>query len=100
MPGKGEIEVSVARFAFVMKAIAENDLWDEVVFELEQQGVDKIKVDCRHLAVLKAVVSQPNDANRAQTRRAGRFLRSSCEDSHSGTDAGPDGGPDAGTHPH
>ena len=99
MPYKGDIEVSVARFAFVMKAIAENDLWDDVVFQMEQQGIGKIRVDQRQLAVLKAVVAQPIDGNRVLTRRAARFMGSSCEDSHSGTDAGPDGGSDAGTHP-
>mgnify|MGYP000904866494 FL=1 len=97
MPYKKEVEVSVGRFAFVMKAIAENDLWDEAVFQLEQEGLGKIRVDPRQLAVLKAIVGLPTESNRSLTRRASRFLRSSCEDSHSGTDAGPDGGSDGGT---
>src|SRR5262245_38618648 len=99
MPEKDEMEVSVGRFAFVMKAIAENDLWDEVVFQLEQEGLGKIRVDSRQLAVLKAIVGLPTESNKALTRRASRFLRCACEDSHSGTDAGPDGGTDGGTHP-
>jgi len=98
MPDKNEMEVSVGRFAFVMKAIAENDLWDEVIFQLEQQGLNKIKVDTRQLAVLKAIVGLPNEGNKALTRRASRFLASSCGDTHQ-PDAGPDAGPDGGTHP-
>jgi hypothetical protein len=98
MPDKDEMEVSVGRFAFVMKAIAENDLWDEVIFQLEQEGLNKIKVNTRQLAVLKAIVGQPSESNKALTRRGSRFLASACEDTHR-PDAGPDGGSDGGTHP-
>jgi hypothetical protein len=98
---KDEMEMPVGRFAFVMKAIAENDLWDEVVFQLEQEGLNKITFSRRQLDVVRAIIGQTAESGQTLTRRGHRFLRSGCQDG-GGSDAGPDGGSDAGAdaHPH
>jgi hypothetical protein len=44
------------------------------------------------------MVGQPNASNKAPTRRASRFIASSCGDT-SQLDAGPDGGSNGGAHP-
>lgn len=101
MDSKEETEFSVGRFAFVMKAIAENDLWDEVVFQMEEQGLGKVRINSRQLAIVRAVLGDASDSSKALGRRGNRFLRCQCSDGggpDAGPDAGPEGGADGGHH--
>ena len=68
--------ISVARFAFVMKALAENDLWDEAIVKMEEHGFDEIYVDPRHVDILKDVIKGRLDTGDAVNKRGVVFLGS------------------------
>ena len=49
--------VPVRRFAFFMKAIADNDLWDEVEFHLEDLGCTEVMVSSEPIAAIQELLA-------------------------------------------
>lgn len=91
--------ISLNRFVFVMKAIAENDLWDEAALYLEDKGQSKVPVSKVQIGVLQELIKEKIAEGAPINSRGSRFLRSlTCggvpqpQVPHGGGDGGVDGG--------
>lgn len=73
----GEVNtVSAKRFIFVMKAIAENNLWDDVLLHFEERGHAQIQVFAYMVDLLKEALNEKVRAGEALNKRGQRFLMS------------------------
>ncbi|PFB76795.1 caspase family protein [Bacillus thuringiensis] len=85
--------ISIHRFVFVMKAIAENNLWDDMVLYFEEKGQDKILLSPKHIALLKDLFTEKVKDGETINKRARLFLsRCGCSNCHNGGDGGAGGG--------
>lgn len=97
MPSDDLNSISIHRFVFVMKAITENNLWDEVLFHFEEKGHDQIQVSSEQIALLKEVLSEKVSEGEPLNKRGLRFLRSATCGTVRPPPATPHGGGDAGS---
>jgi hypothetical protein len=73
--------VSSKRFAFAVRAISQNDLWDEVLDELEASGCDSIVLSLEPIEVMQEILRQRSSygsrrsVERDGDRRSERDLR-------------------------
>jgi hypothetical protein len=94
--------VSVRRFAFFMKGIAENDLWDEVQLHLEDLGCTEVVVSSEPIAALQELVARQLAEGEQLSPRAKRVAQCGCGVSMPGPGGGgpqfpkPGGPPDGG----
>jgi hypothetical protein len=79
--------VSVARFLFFMKAIAEDDLWTEVELCLEQSGCAEVSVSFEPVEAIKELLRAKAARNEPLGERSQRVMACVC---------GPGGPPGAG----
>ncbi len=86
--------VPVRRFAFFMKAIADNDLWDEVEFHLEDLGCTEVMVSSEPIAAIQELLSSKVAAGEQLSSRTKRVAECACF----GPGTGP-GGPGGGHGP-
>ncbi|MBE5096787.1 hypothetical protein [Bacillus thuringiensis] len=68
--------ISIHRFIFVMKAIAENNLWDEVALHFEEKGHEKIQVFSYQIGLLKDALNEQVSRGETINKRGQRFMRS------------------------
>ncbi|KUJ68187.1 hypothetical protein ACZ90_21710 [Streptomyces albus subsp. albus] len=64
--------VSCKRFAFAVRAISQNDLWDEVLEELENRGCHSVALSLEPIEVMQDILRQrPAYASRRHMERDG-----------------------------
>jgi hypothetical protein len=62
-------KVTINRFVFYMKALAENDLWDEASYALEEHGVTHLTLETKHLAIIRQMVAKKVAAGESLTAK-------------------------------
>jgi len=94
-------QISVRRFSFFMKCIAENDLWDEAEIWLEELGCTEIRVSSEPIAAVQELLKRKVNEGEPLSARTKLVAESAgCGGSAGGVndgDAG--GGGDAGPPP-
>jgi hypothetical protein len=95
--------VSIHRLVFVMKGLAENDLWDEAQRHLEESGCRDLSISVAPIRLLQEMIRARAGSGAAVGKRAGRFMNSgTCGGQHGGGVGGgggpksPGGGGDGG----
>jgi hypothetical protein len=68
--------VPINRFIFVMKALAENDLWDEVAAYLEDHGHVQVTVGAEPIRLIQELLKEKVANGEPVSKRAARFLMS------------------------
>jgi hypothetical protein len=91
--------ISVQRFVFVMKAIAENEAWDDVVFHFEENGHSTVMVSAEQIDLLREVLNHKLGEGDPLNRRGHRFLRCVCRPPRPPVTPVGGGGDAGGGHP-
>jgi hypothetical protein len=68
--------ISLNRFLFVMKAIAADDLWDEMAAHLADHGHNTIMISSTQLALVQEVIKEKLAAGEPLSKRSQRFASS------------------------
>ena len=74
----GPFSISISKFIFVMKAIAADDLWDEVGQRLEDTGHTSVLVDPEHMAILQSLLKEIAATGGSVSHRGSRVALSIC----------------------
>ena len=89
--------VSINRLAFVMKGLAENNLWDEAERYLEESGCRDLLMSEAPIRLLQAMIRERVGAGAAVGKRVGRFMNSAtCGGGSSPGGGGPAKSPGSG----
>lgn len=73
MPERDLTAMRLSRFIFVMKALAEDDLWDELAVRLEDHGHSAIMINLKQIAVMQQVLQEKIAAGEAVGKRSRMF---------------------------
>jgi hypothetical protein len=71
-------QISVKRFSFFMKCIAENDLWDEAELRLEELGCTEIRVSSEPIAAVQELLKRKADEGEQLSARGRRVAECVC----------------------
>jgi len=81
--------VSVKQFSFFMKSIAENELWEEVEFYLDQNGVVDIVVSAAPVLAVQELLQQKIQSGETLSPRGRRVALCHCGVGSPGPPGGP-----------
>jgi hypothetical protein len=71
-------KVSVRRFSFFMKCIAENNLWDEVELHLEDLGCTELIISHEPITAVQELLKTKVSAGEQLSSRTPRVIASGC----------------------
>lgn len=100
--GRGDLNVenltrvSVRRFSFLMKCIAENNMWDEVELYLEELGCTDVIVSVEPIGAVQELFKRKIAAGEQLSPRTKVVIECGCGVSHPGPPGGPPKSPGGG----
>lgn len=84
--------VSVRRFSFFMKGVAENNLWSEIQSLLEEMGCTEVIISSEPIAAVQELLSRKVTSGEQLSSRGMRVAHCYCGDPGGGGGDGGDGG--------